>query len=166
MSVAGVGGSFSAQAGASNNRNAGDTQIRDSADTNIFVFCRVEAASKGLVKALALTFAMTISSIILYIWSAHDLSTSVSVTIFVGLVVLVIMFNRETYITLPGSVVPPGPTNRTESTNINVNLEISVGGASIRQRWSSVRSTKVDFFSDIAKPALHDIRGFGAEARQ
>ena len=138
---------FSVSAGQS------QTRLRSTAHTTIYVFCRIEAAASGMVGALALTFFAAVTTILLFVWAAHDMATSIAVTAFSGLMIIGIFFSKDQYIVLPRSVVPGAPPD--SITNVVYNVKSPTITAS--------QSIKVDFFSDIAKPALHNIDNTSSE---
>jgi hypothetical protein len=126
------------------------TRIRDTASTAIYVLRIVENAANGLVGALALTFIISVVVLLLYIWSIPDRPTSVSVTAFVGLATIFIIYKNNTYIVLPRSVVPI-PSTAASTTSFTT--AVSLPGIQL----ANTRSMMVDFFSNTARPALHNI---------
>jgi hypothetical protein len=124
--------------------------VRDTASTAIHVFGIVENAADDLVGTLAFTFFLAIAVLLLYVWSIPDRTTSVTVTAFVGLMIIVIIYNNKRYIVLPRSVIPIPPAT------LNVSVT-SVKGKLPGVQVVNSQLITVDFFSNIAKPALHHI---------
>ena len=120
------------------------TRTRDAASTTIAIFLRVEAAASSLVAILAISIGSAIASIPIFVWAVHDRATSVAVTIVVGLLIVIIILNRDTLVALPRSFTPPGmPASVTETS------KSTLPGIH--------RTVEFNFFSDAAKPALHKV---------